>query len=127
MIVLALLVLYGCGVLILHRRGVRWPACAGAIWWLAGAGLHPARDRVPGSTGYGMELFSIHMVQHMVLNMLAPVFLVLGAPITLLLRALPAGPGGRGRSPPRASCRLLHTPGRGVADPSGGDVRACSS
>jgi putative copper resistance protein D len=47
-----------------------------------------------GIDGYGMELFSAHMVQHMVLSMLAPIFLVLGAPITLALRALPARPSG---------------------------------
>ena len=44
-----------------------------------------------------MELFSIHMIQHMVLNMLSPIFLVLGAPVTLLLGALPVGSGRQGR------------------------------
>jgi putative copper resistance protein D len=33
--------------------------------------------------------FSAHMIQHMVLSMIAPIFLVLGAPVTLALRALP--------------------------------------
>jgi putative copper resistance protein D len=55
-----------------------------------------------------MELFSVHMIQHMVLNMLSPVFLVLGAPVTLLLRALPAGSGRRGRTR-RGVLWLLHT------------------
>lgn len=55
-----------------------------------------------------MELFSIHMIQHMVLNMLAPVFLVLGAPMTLLLRALPSGTGHRGRLR-RGVLRLLQS------------------
>ena len=32
------------------------------------------------------------MIQHMVLTMLAPVFLALGAPITLWLRTLPPPP-----------------------------------
>jgi putative copper resistance protein D len=32
------------------------------------------------------------MVQHMLLTMVAPVFLALGAPVTLALRTLPAGP-----------------------------------
>jgi putative copper resistance protein D len=41
-------------------------------------------------------MFSVHMGQHMVLNMLAPILLVLGAPVTLALRALPAS----GRSGP---------------------------
>ena len=32
------------------------------------------------------------MVQHMVLSMVAPIFLALGAPVTLALRTLPPGP-----------------------------------
>ncbi len=111
MIVLALLMLYGCGVLILHRRGTRWPV-GRSLWWLAGAASILLVTGT-GIDGYGMELFSIHMVQHMVLNMLSPVFLVLGAPITLLLRALPAGPGGRGRFR-RGVLRLLHTRAAGL-------------
>jgi putative copper resistance protein D len=55
-----------------------------------------------------MELFSVHMFQHMVLNMLTPIFLVLGAPMTLLLRALPSGAGRRGRAR-RGLLRLLHS------------------
>jgi putative copper resistance protein D len=39
---------------------------------------------------YGRILFSAHMVDHMALTMVAPIFLVLGAPVTLALRALPA-------------------------------------
>ena len=34
------------------------------------------------------------MIQHMLLNMIAPVFLVYGAPATLALRALPKRPRG---------------------------------
>jgi cytochrome c oxidase assembly factor CtaG len=36
---------------------------------------------------YDDELFSVHMVQHLLLIMVAPVFLVAGRPITLLLHA----------------------------------------
>jgi len=95
LLVLVLLGLYGWGVVVLHRRGVRWPL-ARIIWWLLGLGT-VLLVTATGIEGYGMELFSIHMIQHMVLNMLAPVFLVLGAPMTLLLRGLPTGTGGRGR------------------------------
>ena len=42
-------------------------------------------------------MFSIHMGEHMVLSMLAPILLVLGGPVTLALRALPTA--GR-TSPP---------------------------
>lgn len=38
---------------------------------------------------YAGQLFSVHMVQHIVLTMVAAPLLVLGAPVTLLLRALP--------------------------------------
>ena len=35
-------------------------------------------------------MFSMHMAAHMLLSMLTPILLVLGAPVTLALRALPA-------------------------------------
>ena len=104
--VLVLLALYAWGVVVLHRRGVNWPF-ARIIWWLLGLGII-LLVTATGVEGYGMELFSIHMIQHMVLNMLAPVFLVLGAPVTLLLRALPTGTGHRGRLR-RGVLWVLHT------------------
>jgi putative copper resistance protein D len=42
---------------------------------------------------YDEMLLSVHMAQHMLLAMVAPVFLALGAPVTLALRTLP--PRGR--------------------------------
>ena len=42
-----------------------------------------------GISKYAMISFSAHMIQHMVLSMIAPIFLVLSAPVTLALRALP--------------------------------------
>ena len=83
---------YLLGVAALHRRGASWPL-ARTIWWLAGIATI-LLVTATGVDGYGMELFSVHMVQHMVLSMLTPIFLALGAPITLLLRALPARRGG---------------------------------
>jgi putative copper resistance protein D len=38
---------------------------------------------------YDTTLISVHMIQHMVLSMIAPIFLALGAPVTLALRVLP--------------------------------------
>ena len=46
---------------------------------------------------YMPAMFSMHMAAHMLLSMLVPVLLVLGAPVTLALRALPAA--GRGDPP----------------------------
>lgn len=50
---------------------------------------------------YGMVMFSVHMVQHMVISMLSPILILLGAPVTLALRALPVA-AGAARGP--ASC-----------------------
>ncbi|GAA1184688.1 cytochrome c oxidase assembly protein [Nesterenkonia xinjiangensis] len=50
-----------------------------------------------GPAIYGMVLFSGHMIQHMTLTMVAPMFLVLGSPVTLALRSLsPRTDGTRG-------------------------------
>jgi cytochrome c oxidase assembly factor CtaG len=51
---------------------------------------------------YDTTLLWVHMVQHMVLGMVVPVFLALGAPVTLALRTLPRG--GR-----RAVQAVLHS------------------
>ncbi|TAM70845.1 MAG: cytochrome c oxidase assembly protein [Microbacteriaceae bacterium] len=88
MFAVLLLGLYLFGVRQLHQRGVHWPL-GRTLWWLLGvATIWEAT--ATGLDGYGMELFSVHMVQHMTLSMFAPIFLVLGAPMTLLLRSLPA-------------------------------------
>lgn len=105
-IALLLLVGYGWGLITLRRRGVHWPVHH-TVWWLVGVASLVAMTAT-GIDGYGMELFSVHMFQHMVLNMLTPVFLVLGAPMTLVLRALPSGPGRRGRVR-RGLLRVLHS------------------
>ncbi|HET9435783.1 MAG TPA: cytochrome c oxidase assembly protein [Candidatus Limnocylindrales bacterium] len=48
-----------------------------------------------GIERYDTTLFSIHMVQHLILTLVAPVLLALGAPVTQLLRA--ASPATRER------------------------------
>ena len=111
LICLILLLIYGASVIVLYRRGIHWPVRR-SISWLAGV-ASVLLVTATGVDGYGMELFSIHMLQHMVLNMLSPVFLVLGAPVTLLLCALPAGPGRRG-GPRRSILWLLHTRGMAI-------------
>ena len=45
-----------------------------------------------GLAAYDTTLLSVHMVQHMVLSMIVPLALALGAPVTLALRTLPARP-----------------------------------
>jgi putative copper resistance protein D len=56
---------------------------------------------------YDTVLISVHMIQHMVLNMAVPIFLALGAPVTLALRTV--GPGVR-----RALLAVLHSRVAGV-------------
>ncbi|MEU9207743.1 cytochrome c oxidase assembly protein [Streptomyces sp. NPDC048415] len=106
LVCLLALAAYGLGVWRLRRRGDGWPL-ARTVLWTAGV-LTAGAVTCTGVGGYGMELFSVHMVQHMVLSMLAPILLLLGAPSTLALRALPTA--GRGRTGPRELLtRLLHS------------------
>ncbi|MFI8103161.1 cytochrome c oxidase assembly protein [Streptomyces sp. NPDC086023] len=95
--------LYGWGVLRLRRRGDAWPA-GRTVAWAAGV-LSVALVMNTMLNDYGMVMFSVHMVQHMVISMLSPILLLLGAPMTLALRALP--PAGRGRKGPRELLLML--------------------
>lgn len=87
---------YAAGLRALHRRGDRWPVLRTASW-LAGLAV-VAYATMGGLAEYSHVAFSLHMVTHMLLSMVAPVFLVAGAPVTLALRALPGSdePGGTG-------------------------------
>ena len=74
----------------LRRRGDEWSIgrdvafvagglgtiALATLWWLG---------------AYDDTLFWVHMSQHMLLSMVAPIFLALGAPVTLALRTLPVG------------------------------------
>jgi cytochrome c oxidase assembly factor CtaG len=87
--------LYLAGAVRLHRRGIGWPVLR-TLSWLTGLGT-VLLVTATGVGEYAMTLFSTHMLQHMVLTMLSPILLVLGAPVTLALRALkPAQRGQRG-------------------------------
>lgn len=90
------LVLYGWGVARLVRRGDKWPV-GRTVAYVIGV-LTVMLVMCTKLNDYGMVMFSVHMVQHMVISMLSPILILLGAPITLALRALPtAGRGRRGR------------------------------
>jgi putative copper resistance protein D len=91
--------LYLRGVMNLRRRGDSWPV-GRTISWLAGM-LIIAWATFGGLGKYSHVLFSAHMASHMMLSMVAPIFLVLGAPMTLALRALP-GPRQAGEISPRS-------------------------
>jgi len=70
----------------LHRRGDAWP------WYRSVSFIFGIVTMIwitqSGPMIYGSASFSGHMVQHMMLVMVAPIPLTLGAPITLALRAL---------------------------------------
>lgn len=86
--------LYLTGLRVLARRGDRWPVGRTVAWF---GGLASVLVLTSGGFGkYAMVLFSLHMVQHMSFNMVVPILLVLGGPITLALRALPARSDGTG-------------------------------
>lgn len=102
----AALVLYGYGVLRLRARGDGWPVNR-TVFFVLGV-LSIALVMCTGLNDYGMVMFSVHMVQHMVISMVSPILLLLGAPVTLALRALPVA--GRGRTGPRELLlKLLHS------------------
>ena len=88
-------VLYLAGVRRLRRRGDAWPIGRTLGWLLGCAALLFATSS--GLGRYMPAMFSMHMVAHMLLSMLVPILLVLGAPMTLALRALPTA--GRGEPP----------------------------
>lgn len=82
------LVAYFLGVAKVRRRGDTWQWFR-SLNWVIGLVVLTYITSGPPSV-YGRILFSAHMVDHMALTMVAPIFLVLGAPVTLALRALPA-------------------------------------
>ena len=87
--------LYVAGVVRLRRRGDRWPPGRIVAWLLGCAGLLFVTSSGVGR--YMPAMFSMHMAAHMGLSMLVPILLVLGGPVSLALRALPAA--GRGDPP----------------------------
>ncbi|WP_427869953.1 cytochrome c oxidase assembly protein [Leucobacter luti] len=77
--------LYLAGVWRLARRGDKWPVGRTISWVLGLAMLFYTTNGALNA--YEQYLFSVHMLAHMMLTMLIPLVLVLGAPMTLALRA----------------------------------------
>ena len=76
--------LYLLGVVRLRRRGDRWPLGRTLSFVVVGMGSFTVAT-ASGLGAYDTTLLSVHM-QHMVLSMLVPLALALGAPVTLALR-----------------------------------------
>lgn len=91
---IALAATYLYWVIQLRRRtGTRWPISR-TIWWMLGC----VTLVITVCSGIGLNMpatFSMHMVNHMILSMVIPVFWVLGTPINLLLAAVPAAKPGQ--------------------------------
>ncbi|WP_238343031.1 cytochrome c oxidase assembly protein [Nocardioides cynanchi] len=83
--------LYLWGVVVLRRRGDSWPLGRTISFVVVGMGS-AAVATVSGLAAYDDTLLSVHMVQHMILTMLVPLAMALGAPVTLALRTLPKRP-----------------------------------
>ncbi|MDO5618628.1 cytochrome c oxidase assembly protein [Kocuria sp.] len=106
---------YGWALFKLVRTGGKWPVLRAVSWYI---GLILLFLATSGPVAvYARVLFSWHMVEHMSLTMIVPVFMVLGSPVTLLLRALePRQDGTRG--PREWILRLVHsTWGKIVTNP----------
>lgn len=107
--------LYLLGLRRLRGRGTPWPAWRTTAW-LAGC-LVILLATSSGIGRYAPAVFGLHMVSQLLLAVVAPALLVLGAPVILMLRTLrpgqPTAPGPREwltsllRSP---ACRLLTRP-----------------
>jgi len=81
--------LYIKGVIVLTKRGDKWPVGRTISFAL---GISVIDFATSGGLGlYAHFAFSYHMIAHMFLGMIAPIGIVLGAPITLALRTLPQG------------------------------------
>ena len=83
---------YLYGVRRLARRGDPWPPGRTIAWclgWVIAVVITSS-----GFGKYSAPDFATHMIVHMTLNMLVPVFLVLGGAITLALRATTPARGG---------------------------------
>ncbi|HEU5152648.1 MAG TPA: cytochrome c oxidase assembly protein [Iamia sp.] len=92
-LLLLVLLVAGHVGLVRRRRAAHpdrtWPAGRSWAFGLGVATLAIATQS--GLARYDTALFSLHMVQHLLLGMVAPLLLALGAPVTLLLQGAPRG------------------------------------
>ena len=99
--------LYIRGVVVLTRRGDKWPVGRTISFAM---GIAIADFATSGGIGvYAHFAFSFHMIGHMMLGMIAPIAFVLSAPITLALRTLPQGRGNEERGIRGLFLSFLHS------------------
>ncbi|ALC06602.1 hypothetical protein CDES_11155 [Corynebacterium deserti GIMN1.010] len=88
-----MLAMYVRGLVVLRRKAKKWNHLR-TFWWVLGC----ITLVVTVSSGIGMNMpamFSMHMIAHMLLSMVVPVFLVLGAPLMLIMESVDPGEPGR--------------------------------
>ncbi|WP_086840481.1 cytochrome c oxidase assembly protein [Amycolatopsis kentuckyensis] len=100
--------LYLAGVQRLLRRGDTWPV-GRTVAWIAGCVVLLIATS-SGVGRYAPAMFSVHMGNHMLLSMVAPVLFVLGGPVTLALRALPAAGKDSPPGPREWLVAFVHSP-----------------
>jgi putative copper resistance protein D len=99
--------LYIKGVVVLTKRGDKWPVGRTISFAL---GISAVDFATSGGLGlYANFSFSYHMIAHMVIGMIAPIGLVLGAPITLALRTLPQARNPQERGIRGSLIAVLHS------------------
>ena len=99
--------LYVKGVMVLTKRGDKWPVGRTISFAI---GISAVDFATSGGLGlYAHFSFSWHMVAHMTLGMIAPIAIVLGAPITLALRTLPQGRNPQERGVRGTLLSVLHS------------------
>jgi cytochrome c oxidase assembly factor CtaG/putative copper export protein len=104
--------LYIKGVVTLSRRGDKWPVGRTVAFAL---GISAIDYATSGGLGvYAKFSFEYHMIAHMLLGMVAPIGIVLGAPITLALRTLPQGRTADERGVRGTLIALLHSKPAGI-------------
>ncbi|MCG5212130.1 cytochrome c oxidase assembly protein [Streptosporangium sp. KLBMP 9127] len=99
--------LYAAGLVRLRRRGDSWSWGRTSAWFTGVLILVLATQS--GVARYAQVMFSVHMAEHMTLSMLVPIFLVLGAPVTLALRALKPAVRRGDRGPREWLTVILHS------------------
>ena len=106
-ILILLVALYIKGVVVLTKRGDKWPVGRTISFALAISAIDFATS---GGLGvYALFSFEYHMIAHMVIGMIAPIGLVLSAPVTLALRTLPLGRTPEERGVRGMLIALLHS------------------
>jgi putative membrane protein len=103
---LVLLAAAGTYLLLVRRARHRNPALGWSRWrigWFLGGIFLLGAALLPPVAPFAHEDFRGHMAQHMLIGMYAPLAFVLAAPVTLLLRTLPAARG-------RQLTAVVHSP-----------------